>query len=94
MQSPDRGPAVIRSFDAQVATVGESSSVAVLDGDDVGHVARVHTRRSVTVMITVGTRFPAYATCLGQVLLAFPPERELDAYPGRDGVVTAAGTSR
>ncbi|GAA3176357.1 IclR family transcriptional regulator C-terminal domain-containing protein [Blastococcus jejuensis] len=70
-------------LEALVAKVDESSSVAVLDGDDVVYVARVHTKRIMTVMITVGTRFPAYATSLGQVLLAFLPKHELDAYLAR-----------
>ena len=53
-----------------VATVHESSSVAVLDGDDIVYVVRVPTTRIMTVTIAVGTRFPAYATSMGRVLLA------------------------
>jgi IclR family pca regulon transcriptional regulator len=46
-----------------VALVQESSSMSVLDGQDVVYVARVPTRRRImTVAIAVGTRFPAYAT--------------------------------
>ena len=52
------------------AEVGESSSVAVLDGTDVVYVARVATRRLMTVGIHVGTRFPAYATAMGRAILA------------------------
>ncbi|MGH1564515.1 IclR family transcriptional regulator domain-containing protein [Mumia sp. DW29H23] len=51
-------------------TVHESSSVSVLDGLDIVYVARVPTRRIMTVAISVGTRFPAYATSMGRVLLA------------------------
>ncbi|UYM06753.1 IclR family transcriptional regulator [Solicola gregarius] len=59
-----------------VDKVDESSSVSVLDGADVVYVARVPTRRIMTVSISVGTRFPAYATSMGRVLLAgAPPER-------------------
>ena len=65
------------------ATVGESSSCAVLDGDDVVYVARVATRRIMSVGIAVGTRFPAYATSMGRVLLAGLPEPELDDYLAR-----------
>lgn len=50
--------------------VGESTSAAVLDGDDIVYVARVARRRLMTVGITVGTRFPAHATSMGRVLLA------------------------
>lgn len=53
-----------------VGRVNESSSVSVLDGPDVVYVAREPTRRIMTVHISVGTRFPAYATSMGRVLLA------------------------
>ena len=55
----------------------ESTSASVLDGDDIVYVARVPTRRIMTVGITIGTRFPAYATSMGRVLLAGLPEAEL-----------------
>jgi IclR family pca regulon transcriptional regulator len=41
-----------------------------LDGESVVYVARVPTRRIMNVVINVGTRFPAYATSMGRVLLA------------------------
>ncbi len=50
--------------------VNESSSVALLDDTDIVYVARVATRRIMTVAITVGTRFPAHLTSMGRVLLA------------------------
>jgi IclR family pca regulon transcriptional regulator len=62
-----------------VEQVQESSSVSVLDGDDVVYVARVPTRRIMSVTISVGTRFPAYATSMGRVLLAGLPDEEVDA---------------
>ncbi|TFV64027.1 UNVERIFIED_ORG: IclR family transcriptional regulator [Bacillus sp. AZ43] len=70
-------------LEALVGRVDESSSVSVLDGNDVVYVARVHTKRIMTVLITVGTRFPAYATSMGRVLLAGLPDAELDAYLDR-----------
>jgi IclR family pca regulon transcriptional regulator len=60
--------------------LGESTSAAVLDGDDIVYVARVPTRRIMTVGITIGTRFPAYATSMGRVLLSGLPVAESDAY--------------
>lgn len=57
--------------------VDESVSAAVLSGPDIVYVARVPTRRIMSVRITIGTRFPAYATSLGRVLLAHLPERDL-----------------
>ncbi len=62
-----------------VAEIHESSSVSVLDGEDIVYVARVPTTRIMRVTISVGTRFPAYATSMGRVLLAGLPEAELDA---------------
>jgi IclR family transcriptional regulator, pca regulon regulatory protein len=43
-------------------------------------VARVPVSRIMTVAISVGTRFPAYATSMGRVLLAGLSEADLDAY--------------
>ena len=63
-----------------VGEVNESSSVSVLDGHDVVYVARVPVSRIMTVSISVGTRFPAYATSMGRVLLAGMTEEELAAY--------------
>jgi IclR family pca regulon transcriptional regulator len=66
-----------------VEEIHESSSVSVLDGDDVVYVARVPTRRIMTVTISVGTRFPAHATSMGRVLLAAMEPAALDAVLGR-----------
>jgi IclR family pca regulon transcriptional regulator len=57
-----------------VEQVHESASMAVLDGADIRYIARVPTYRIMSVDITVGTRFPAYTTSMGRVLLAgLPP---------------------
>ncbi|WP_308169499.1 IclR family transcriptional regulator domain-containing protein [Acrocarpospora catenulata] len=54
--------------------IGESVSMAVLDGTQIRYVARVPAYRIMSVDITVGTRLPAYATSMGRVLLAgLPP---------------------
>jgi IclR family pca regulon transcriptional regulator len=63
-----------------VAQVHESCSMSVLDGDEVVYVARVPTKRIMTVGISVGTRFPAYATSMGRVLLAAQSAEWLDEY--------------
>jgi len=65
------------------AEVRESSSVSVLDGDEIVYVGRVPTSRIMRVSINVGTRFPAYATSMGRVLLAALSDKELDAYLAR-----------
>jgi IclR family pca regulon transcriptional regulator len=63
-----------------VEQVRESSSVSELDGEDVVYIARVPTKRIMRVTINVGTRFPAYATSMGRVLLAAQPDEWLDKY--------------
>ena len=66
-----------------VEEVHESSSMSVLDRDDIVYVARVPMARIMTVAINVGTRFPAYATSMGRVLLAALPDKALDEYLDR-----------
>jgi IclR family transcriptional regulator, pca regulon regulatory protein len=63
-----------------VKQVHESCSVSELDGDDVIYIACVPTKRIMTVTISVGTRFPAYATSMGRVMLAAQPADQLDEY--------------
>uniref|UniRef100_UPI003F8289FB IclR family transcriptional regulator domain-containing protein n=1 Tax=Actinosynnema sp. TaxID=1872144 RepID=UPI003F8289FB len=62
------------------AQVRESCSMSVLDGDRVVYVARVPTKRIMSVTISVGTRFPAHATAMGRVLLAAQDRAWLDEY--------------
>src|SRR5262245_53032266 len=63
-----------------VAKVHESSSISVLDGHHIVYVARVPTKRIMTVAISVGTRFPAHATSMGRVLLAWLSPDEFERY--------------
>lgn len=60
--------------------IDESSSMSVLEGNDVVYVSRVPVRRIMAVSITIGTRFPAYATSMGRVLLADLNPADLDHY--------------
>jgi len=48
----------------------ESSSVAVLDGDDIVYIARAAVRRILSIGLAVGSRLPAASTSLGRVLIA------------------------
>ncbi|MFG3113731.1 IclR family transcriptional regulator C-terminal domain-containing protein [Streptomyces sp. NPDC048197] len=64
---------------ALVERVHDSASMAVLSGDDIQYVARVPTVRIMSVNITLGTRFPAYATSMGRALLAGLPPAEVSA---------------
>ena len=58
----------------------ESCSAATLDLPDIVYVARVPTRRIMTIALGIGSRLPAHATSMGRVLLADLPDEELDAY--------------
>lgn len=74
------------------SSIYESTSASVLDGTDIVYVARVPTRRIMSVRINIGTRFPAYATSMGRVLLAGLPPAELDKH--LTGIDFASLTSR
>ncbi len=63
-----------------VASVRESSSAAVLDGERIVYIAHVAAKRVLAVTVTVGSEDPAYATSLGRVLLAAQSDEWLDRY--------------
>ena len=50
--------------------VGESCSMAVLDGSKIVYVVRVPVRRLMSVALGVRARLPAFAASMGRVLLA------------------------
>ncbi|WP_230530930.1 IclR family transcriptional regulator domain-containing protein [Microvirga roseola] len=62
---------------------GESSSAAILDGDEIVYIARAATRRIMSIGLGVGSRLPAYCTSLGRAILANRPEAEIEAYLAR-----------
>jgi IclR family transcriptional regulator, pca regulon regulatory protein len=66
-----------------VAQVNESCSISVLDETDIVYVARVPTRRIMSITLAVGTRLPAFVTSMGRVLLAGLPDAELDERLGK-----------
>lgn len=57
-------------------TLHESTSAAVLDGDDIVYVLRVPAQKIMSINLGVGSRLPAHSTSLGRVLLAGLPEDE------------------
>lgn len=67
----------MRALSAQLQ---ESSSLAALDGNEIVYLARVPSPRSVAITLNIGSRLPAYATSLGQVLLASLSDEALEAY--------------
>jgi IclR family pca regulon transcriptional regulator len=70
------GPAMA----ALTQEIGESCSIAVLDGNEIVYVARVAAKRLITDAMSIGSRLPAYSTSMGKVLLASLKPAELDAY--------------
>ena len=67
-------------MEALVAAVQESSSIAVLDGEEIVYVVRCPTKRIMTVAVSVGTRLPAHCTAMGRVLLAALPPAARDHF--------------
>jgi IclR family pca regulon transcriptional regulator len=61
--------------------LGESASAATLDGPDIIYVARSPARhRLMSIGLSVGTRFPAHATSMGQAMLAQLSQNEFDRF--------------
>lgn len=59
---------------------GDSASLAVYSNLEILYLVHVSTYRMVRMGAGVGTRFPAYPTSLGRVLLAFQPKDRIDDY--------------
>jgi IclR family pca regulon transcriptional regulator len=70
----------------------ESSSLSVLDGEQIVYIARSVTKRVMSVGLSVGSRLPAYCTSMGRVLLAALPEQEFSVF--LDQVVLKPLTSK
>lgn len=62
------------------STIHESSSMSILEEDEIVYVARSATKRVMSVGLSIGSRLPAYCTSMGRVLLAALPQAELKAY--------------
>ncbi len=68
-----------------------------LDGSDIVYVARVPVPKIISLAVHIGTRFPAVATSMGQVLLTALDDDELKtllATPSRSGVIPRVAPSR
>jgi len=84
-------------LEALVAQTGESSSMSQLDGSDIVYVARVPVPKIISLAVHIGTRFPAVATSMGQVLLTALDDDELKtllATPSHSGVIPRVAPSR
>ena len=63
-----------------VDAVGDSASLAVLEGSDVLYLCHAASRRTIRLAAEIGARFPAYATSLGRAMLAHLEPSALDQY--------------
>jgi IclR family pca regulon transcriptional regulator len=58
----------------------ESSSLSVLEGEDIVYLGRSTAKRVMSVGLSVGSRLPAYCTSMGRVLLAALTEAQRETY--------------
>lgn len=73
-------PGIVQpSLDRLSEELGESTSVSILDGDEIVYVARAAQRRVMSIVLMPGSRLPAFCTSMGRVLLAALPEAEARA---------------
>lgn len=61
----------------------ETASLTTLDGDEVVYIALAQSSRLGAIRISVGSRFEAYATSMGRVLLAGLDPDDFEAYLAR-----------
>jgi IclR family pca regulon transcriptional regulator len=59
---------------------GDSAALTVLDGTEIVYVARASVRTLMRLEAHVGSRFPAYPTSMGRVLLSGLSRQHLDEY--------------
>lgn len=74
----DVGGTVSTQLELVTQQLGESSSAAVLEGENIVYIARIPVRPLMAFNLQIGARLPAYATSMGRVLLSGLPEEELD----------------
>ncbi|MCI0671095.1 MAG: helix-turn-helix domain-containing protein [Myxococcaceae bacterium] len=79
LSSLDVSDLLLPLMEGMAKQLDESSSLAVLQGDEIVYVLRVPVRKVMTMNIAVGAHLPAHATSMGRVLLAGLPEEELAA---------------
>src|SRR5262245_28060341 len=72
---------VLQPFlDQVVNEVGGSASVTVLDDLEIVYLAHASANRPIRLTSGTGVRYPAYATSMGRVMLAFQKEPLTEAY--------------
>lgn len=69
-----------------VETIGETTNMALLDGDEVVYVAQAPSKHSMRMFTEVGRRVLPHSTAVGKALLAQLPPAQADAILGRTGL--------
>lgn len=73
-------PQVVQPWlDRLSETLGESSSVSILDEGEIVYIARAAQRKVMSISLMPGSRLPAFCTSMGRVLLAARPVAEVEA---------------
>jgi IclR family pca regulon transcriptional regulator len=60
--------------------IGQSTSVAILDGSEIVYVARAAQRKVMSIALMPGSRLPAYCTSMGRIMLAALADSEARAH--------------
>jgi len=70
-------PQIVQPWLDQLAEqIGQSCSVAILDGTEIVYLARAAQRRVMSIGLMPGSRLPAHCTSFGRVLLASLPSEQ------------------
>lgn len=62
------------------AQYGETSNLAILNGNEVFFIDRVESSQSIRLKSNIGSKLPAYCTALGKVLLAYQDNEFIDQF--------------
>jgi DNA-binding IclR family transcriptional regulator len=79
LEQADLGSRILPTVTSISALTGETSSLAVLDAGTAMIIQRVAADRALKADIKSGTRMPLDTSASGRVLVAFSPEKELEA---------------
>lgn len=72
----------------------ESTSLGVIEEDEVYYIARAEVSRIMSIALRVGSRLPLYCTSMGRVLLAGQPRAEQERYLARTTLMAATPTTQ
>lgn len=67
-------------------TIGQSTSVSILDDSEIVYIARSSQKRVMSIALMPGSRLPAYCTSMGRVLLSSRSREEVSALLARTAI--------